>query len=214
MERLIMVRRASKIEWKPVEWSEDELKQMIKDQIIYDPITGVIVRKDGRPPTPAEKGFLFRFWKGSDETAGSSMLMRASHIAWFLHTGEWIDETREHIIMMDMDHMNLKFDNLRKASGTDVIAHRLKCASWMGEPPTSKYKGVSWCKEKKLWQAYITCNGKRYTLGRYADEEVAANAYNVKALELFGEFAVLNPCPPRQIPPRRKPGRPKKDVNQ
>ena len=48
---------------------------------------------------------------------------------------------------------------------------------------TSGYKGVSWQESKQKWVAYITCNRKRYTIGRYHDILDAAEAYNMKATE-------------------------------
>jgi hypothetical protein len=56
----------------------------------------------------------------------------------------------------------------------------------------SRYKGVSWDKQRKLFLAAIRCNGKYYNLGRFKSETKAAKAYDKKAIELFGEFAYLN----------------------
>ncbi len=57
---------------------------------------------------------------------------------------------------------------------------------------SSKYKGVCWHKRIEKWHAQIRHNGKRIYLGVFDKENDAANAYNVKATELFGEFARLN----------------------
>lgn len=57
---------------------------------------------------------------------------------------------------------------------------------------SSIFKGVSWQKDKKKWRATITFNAKQLFLGLYNNEILAANAYDTKALELFGEFAYLN----------------------
>ena len=57
---------------------------------------------------------------------------------------------------------------------------------------SSKYKGVSWDKQRKLFIACIRCNGKYYNLGRFKSEIKAAKAYDKKAVELFREFAFLN----------------------
>ncbi|KKM22422.1 hypothetical protein LCGC14_1625440, partial [marine sediment metagenome] len=42
------------------------------------------------------------------------------------------------------------------------------------------------------FQAKITRNAKNYFLGRFDNEIEAAKAYDAKARELFGEFALLN----------------------
>lgn len=60
---------------------------------------------------------------------------------------------------------------------------------------TSGYKGVVLFHDKnrtKPWRAQITYKGNRFYLGLYATKEEAANAYNQKAVELFGPFAQLN----------------------
>ncbi|MHC4799928.1 MAG: AP2 domain-containing protein, partial [Planctomycetota bacterium] len=57
---------------------------------------------------------------------------------------------------------------------------------------SSRYKGVSWDKQRKRFVAYIRCNGKCYNLGRFKSETEAARAYDKKAKELFGEYAYLN----------------------
>ena len=57
---------------------------------------------------------------------------------------------------------------------------------------TSQFKGVHWFKPTLRWKAQIGLGGKRMSLGYYLQEEDAAKAYNVKAVELFGEFAYIN----------------------
>lgn len=56
----------------------------------------------------------------------------------------------------------------------------------------SGYRGVSRYKNT-LWQVHISAGGaaKRY-LGVFKDIKEAAKAYNIAALEYFGEFARLN----------------------
>lgn len=47
-------------------------------------------------------------------------------------------------------------------------------------------------KEIKLSQGYIHFNYKKINLGTYKSIEEAARVYDIKAKELFGEFAWLN----------------------
>lgn len=65
--------------------------------------------------------------------------------------------------------------NTRKRSGT-----------------SSKYKGVHWRKDLGKWASRISNKGKRIYLGYFDNEEDAAKAYNKKAEELWGDFALLN----------------------
>ncbi len=59
-------------------------------------------------------------------------------------------------------------------------------------PTSSKYKGISWKKRDRKWEARIGFNYKTIFLGCYDNEIEAAKAYDKKAKELFGEFAYLN----------------------
>jgi hypothetical protein len=61
---------------------------------------------------------------------------------------------------------------------------------------SSKYRGISWVKDRNVWSAQIQINGKYIHLGRFDREEDAAYAYNLAATTYFGEFAHLNELPP------------------
>jgi hypothetical protein len=62
---------------------------------------------------------------------------------------------------------------------------------------TSKYKGVSWRRDRTKWQAYIQTENifgrsMRMHLGCFKTEKEAAQAYDKAASREFGEFAYLN----------------------
>lgn len=57
---------------------------------------------------------------------------------------------------------------------------------------TSRYKGVSFVKSKKVWRARIEKNGRSHYLGDFSREEHAALAYNKAARDLFGDIAYQN----------------------
>jgi hypothetical protein len=56
----------------------------------------------------------------------------------------------------------------------------------------SKYKGVTWDKSRSKWKSQIACDYEHYNIGRFDKEIDAAKAYDIKAKEMFGEFAYLN----------------------
>ena len=51
---------------------------------------------------------------------------------------------------------------------------------------SSKYKGVSWQKDRNKWVSRIKINGKQKNLGSFTSEEDAADAYQ-KALKMYHE---------------------------
>lgn len=57
---------------------------------------------------------------------------------------------------------------------------------------SSKYKGVCFCKQTKLWTSQIMVNRKYIWLKRHKTEELAALAYNEAAIKYFDKFACLN----------------------
>jgi hypothetical protein len=60
---------------------------------------------------------------------------------------------------------------------------------------SSEYKGVTWHRKIRKWQATIKVDGKCHYLGVFVVEADAAHAYNAAALEAYGSYAYLNPLP-------------------
>lgn len=60
----------------------------------------------------------------------------------------------------------------------------------------SGYKGVFWDKTIGKWRPRVNINGRSEYIGVYDSAEEAARARDAKAIELFGEYAVLN-FPPK-----------------
>lgn len=61
---------------------------------------------------------------------------------------------------------------------------------------SSQYKGVTWHRGCRKWQAMINAAGRRRYLGVFTSEEDAARAFNDAALEAYGPYAYLNPVSP------------------
>lgn len=101
-----------------------------------------------------------------------------------------LNVTDKNIKIDHVDHngLNNTRNNLRIASNNQNMYNARK---WR-IPTSSKYRGVYWCKSRKVWRVEITTNKIKKYLGKYNNEEDAALAYNIAAIDLHGEFANLN----------------------
>ena len=99
---------------------------------------------------------------------------------------------------MQTDHINHntldnRKENLRICTGSQNQMNLIK-----HKKATSNYKGVTIVKKMykntiyKYWYARICVNRKVIELGYFRNEIQAVKAYNKKAKELFGEYALLN----------------------
>ena len=89
---------------------------------------------------------------------------------------------------IDRNKLNNQITNLRW-----VTQQQNNMNSTIRTGTSSQYKGVTLSKKANKWRAYIMLNRKLIHLGYFDTEEDAARAYNAKAIELFSEFANLNP---------------------
>jgi len=91
-----------------------------------------------------------------------------------------------------VDHINgngldNRRENLRPATNRENQGNSEK-----QQGVSSRFKGVCWVKSKGRWTAYIKTKKRLEKLGYFDDETQAAKAYNMAAIEVFGEFARLN----------------------
>lgn len=89
------------------------------------------------------------------------------------------------------DHINgnkldNRKENLRTVDGKQNMYNKKPVKG-----SSSVYKGVFRLPDGKF-EVSIKINSKSVYIGKYSNEEAAANAYNLKAKELFGEYAWLN----------------------
>ena len=88
---------------------------------------------------------------------------------------------------IDRDKLNNLAENLREATKSqNVVNSRVRCDN------PYKLKGVTFHKASGKYVAQSFTKNKRVHIGLFLTPEEAGKAYDKKALELFGDFAVLN----------------------
>lgn len=97
-----------------------------------------------------------------------------------------------------IDHVNHnKLDN-RSCNLREVTKSQNAMNSRAQKINKTGYKGVYFNKRDRKYRAQIKHNKKGICIGLYNTPEEAAEAYNKKAKELFGEYACLNVIPKRR----------------
>lgn len=150
----------------------------VREKFGYDPLTGDLWLRSDEEKKPI--GTINRYRIIS---FGLEFRKPAHHVAWAIHYGYWPTELDHR----DRDKLNNRIDNLRVATRSQNTANTRK--SW----GSSKAKGVYWETKRKSFRAHVRFHGKSIHLGYFDIEDEAAHAYNKKAIELFGEYASLNP---------------------
>lgn len=103
----------------------------------------------------------------------------AHRLAWFYVHHEW-PPLIDHI---DGNGLDNRISNLRAATKSlNAVNMDITAAN------TSGYRGVSWSKRYRKWVAKIKVDGRQQYIGSFSDKASAAQAYQKKALEIFGEF--------------------------
>lgn len=74
-----------------------------------------------------------------------------------------------------------------------TLAERQRLLPKKRTTTSSHYRGVSQSRGNKTWRAAIEVEGKSINLGNFANEDEAAQAYNMAAKKYFGELAYQNP---------------------
>lgn len=96
-------------------------------------------------------------------------------------------KSHEIIDHADLDGLNNQRYNIRKCSNSQ---NNMNSRSRKGT--SSQFKGISWHKRNRKWQAAIKLYGKQYYLGLFNSEIEAARKFDEFATQLYGKFARLN----------------------
>lgn len=154
----------------------------LKELVSYHPETGLFTWI--KPPINrwVEVGDV----AGSSTNKGYCQLMLSGktysqhRLAWLYVYGYFPESLIDHINGCPGDN---SITNLRLATQSQNLFNSVKQSR-----NTSGFKGVSWHKWSKKWQASITVKGVPKHLGYFQEIEDAATAYNDAAKELHGSF--------------------------
>lgn len=155
----------------------------LRQHFDYDAETGIVRRKIAIRGRPAGSKVWANGSAGYPKVQFEGRTVMLHRLIWALTynayppAGMFIDHKNG-------DRRDNRLCNLRLASNSQNQANKVK---WSGT--SSRYKGVSWEKSRRLWKARIKKDGILINIGRYATEEEAHAAYCRKADELFGEYA-------------------------
>ena len=104
----------------------------------------------------------------------------AHRVVWAIVNDSFPTAEIDHI---DGDPGNNRLANLRAASRSENV-----CNQRIRSDNTSGHKGVSWKKDRQVWEAHIGVNGKRKRLGGFSTKELAAAAYAEASAKNHGAF--------------------------
>lgn len=152
---------------------------MAFDNYSYNPTTGDILNKKGRP--------VGSFTKKYGRICIKGKMYSLARLGYYLKLGEWPDGELDHINGNPHDN---RWENLRLCSRSDNAKNRRiytnNSVGYKGVYPL-KYKG-----RIVKYGAKIQNEGVAKYLGSFVTPEEAAEAYNKECLKLHGNFADLN----------------------
>jgi len=99
---------------------------------------------------------------------------------------KFFTDDRKYVDHINNDGLDNRKINLRICNNNENMAN-----SWK-KHNTSGLRGVVWDKARKKWISQIVHNYQHIFIGRFNDKEEAGKAYDEKALQFFGKFALLN----------------------
>jgi|DEB0MinimDraft_4_1074332.scaffolds.fasta_scaffold00981_12 hypothetical protein len=105
--------------------------------------------------------------------------IRAHRAVWAMAHGYWPDAL-DHI---DRNKLNNRLSNLRL---TDAVRNGHN--KGLIRTNTSGVAGVSWCKYRSRWRAYLTYRGKQKSFGYFNSIEEAAEARDKGARSLYSSI--------------------------
>lgn len=131
-----------------------------------------------------------RVWKGKQRTifyAQTNVYVNGAWTSVAIHRLILRPNPDQQVDHINHDGLDNRRANLRICTPSQNMANIRKRSGH-----SSSFKGVSFNKRDRRWQAFIGDQGRRRYLGSFGSEDDAARAYDTAAWEAFGEYAILN----------------------
>lgn len=160
-------------------------QQTLKSLLQYDAETGVFVwlvnrRAGARKGCEAGSIKPERFGIRYRDIQINGKLYGCHRLAVLYMTGAWPAGKVDH---KDGNGLNNRWSNLRQATNSQNAGN-----AKLYSTNTSGFKGVTWNKASRRWQAGIKKNGQNVYLGLFDCPKAAHEAYLAAAREHFGDF--------------------------
>lgn len=132
--------------------------------------------------------FVSRFtWRCANISKNNYIITKIRGKTVYLHRLILCAQPGEIVDHVNQDTKDNRTSNLRIATYSENCANKKKLPN-----KTSKFKGVCFDKLRNKWMATANKDGQHFYLGRFEKEEDAAKAYDKRAKEFWGDFAVTN----------------------
>lgn len=159
--------------------SELTWQQLFRYWFYYDSETGLLYKRNTKNVSIGYKNP-----KGYIQFTFKSQTFLVHRIIWIYTYGD-IPEN------IEIDHINgnrsdNKIENLRLATKSENIQN-----SKIRKDNISKVKGIGWHEQSQKWQARITLNHSRITLGLFSSIEEAKRVIETERKRLHGIFCNL-----------------------
>ena len=151
-----------------------------RELLNYNPVTGEFTWKVDKHPRGVAGAIAGHLDHNGYIVIGiDGRIYKAHRLAFLLMQGEWPTNHVDHKVGIRHDN---RWEQIRPATRLQNCVN-----ARIAKSNTSGVKGVHWHVHK--WQARITINGKRVSLGHFASKEEAAAAYQKAAKIYYGDFA-------------------------
>lgn len=160
--------------------------ERLRELFILDPNTGRLTRRIQAGTYGGKPGSAVgHYSEGYLQVSVDNRMIAVHRIVFAIHHGRWAVEQIDHINGIRDDN---RPENLRECSRQQNSTNRKLNAN-----NKSGHKGVLWVPSEGKWQANISHNRRRYTLGRFKNIEDAIAAREQAVAMYQGEFARRTP---------------------